>query len=462
MERGLSWVLRGVVAMFALLTLSLGFWSVVAGPGLMLHPKNPRLEQAQALVRRGGIYARGGEALSVTFETEAGLTRSFVGPLSTAHVVGYSDPRFGRTGLEASFNHVLLGMVHGTGVARVLHQALGLEWAGWDLVTTLDAHLQEVATRALDGRKGAIVALDPHDGSILAMVSHPTFDPAHLEEYLSGQRGEDAALFNRATQGQYPPGSVFKPVVMAVALEAGIASPGRLYLDEGVLSVGGRRIQNVGETSYGELAIDEALAYSSNVVFARLAGEIAPSVFRDFVESLGLGRRPSVDIPAAAGRMPTVTELDDAVLQAEVGIGQGPLLVTPLQMAVVTAAFANGGWRVEPGLISTVRSPDGSERAVRPERPVRVMAPGTAHVVKEAMVKAAQWGTAREATWPGGPPVAGKTGTAENPHGEPHAWFIGFFPAHDPRIAVAVVVENGGYGGVTAAPIARQLFAALD
>lgn len=462
MERGLKWVVRGIVALFALLTLSLSFWSVLAGPHLARHPRNPRWHQAEASVIRGGIYARGGEALSVTPGGELGRNRLFVGPPSAAHVVGYSDPRFGRAGIEAAYNQVLLGMVEGTWLARALYEVVGREWIGWDVVTTLDARLQEVAGGALEGRKGAIVALDPKDGSVLAMVSEPGFDPERLVQHLSGEPRGDGSLFNRAMQGVYPPGSAFKPVVLAAALEAGTVTPGQIFWDEGAVQIGGRRIQNAGGTPLGGLAVDEALAFSSNVVFASLAGEMDPRSLRDFAVKMGLGEPPRVDLPAAAGRLPTLSDLDDPVLRAEVGIGQGPLLVTPIQMAVVAAAIANGGWRVEPFFVSAVKAPDGSSRRLKARQPVRVMAAGTAAVVKRAMVAAVEQGTAQAARWPGGGPAAGKTGTAENPHGEPHAWFIGFYPADDPKIAVAIVVENGGYGGAVAAPIARELFALVD
>ncbi|HLS90278.1 MAG TPA: penicillin-binding transpeptidase domain-containing protein [Limnochordia bacterium] len=459
MERGLRWALKGVVGFFFLLSLWMGYWCVIRAPYLSAHPQNPRLQLVESKIRRGGIYARGGEALSVTTETQSGFVRSFVGPLSAAHVVGYSHPRYGKAGLEAAWNRYLLGVAGGAWLTRAFYEAMGWGWSGWDAVTTLDARLQEAAAAALGGHRGALVALDPKDGAILAMVSQPGYDPARLAALFEGQ-AEEGALFNRATQGQYPPGSTFKIIVMAAALESGAIKPEELFDDRGSVTIDGRKIQNPNGEAHGPIAIDEALAYSSNAVFARLASELDPRALYDVAVRLGFGARPPLEIAAAAGRLPRPEELESAVARAEMGIGQGALLVTPLQMALATAAVANGGWRVEPRLLEGFRTSSGEWQPARPAQPERVLAPGTAQVIKQAMIAAATWGTAKEASRPG--VVAGKTGTAENPHGKPHAWFVGFYPAHEPKVALAIVVENGGWAGQVAAPIARQFFAAVD
>jgi len=464
MERSLKWIRRALAALFAGLTLWMAYWSVIAAPRLAAHPGNPRLFQVEARIERGGIFARGGEALSVTQRAATGELRSYAGSRSLAHVVGYSDPRFGKAGLEAAFNAYLTGAAsRAAGWARWLSVALGRPWSGWDVVTTIDAPLQEAAAQAMAGRKGALVAMDPRDGAILAMVSEPAFDPGHLDAYLDrATQTAGAPFFNRATQGEYPPGSVFKPVVMAAALESGTVSATSLFWDVGSIRIGDRTIRNAGDAAYGVLALDDALALSSNAVFASIAASLSPGSLREFASRLGIGERPPVEIPASKGRLPSLAELADAVVRAEVGIGQGTLLVTPLQMAVVASAVANGGFRVEPTLLYGLRPPGGKERLAARPAPVRAMTSGTASVIKEAMVEAARRGTARGASRPLAKPVAGKTGTAENPHGEPHAWFIGFYPADDPRIAVAVIIENGGYGSATAVPIARSLFMAWE
>lgn len=461
MEQSLKWIRRAVAALFAALTLWTAYWSVVAGPFLSAHPRNLRRARLEAEVEPGGIYARGGEALSVTGRMEDGPKRIFVGPDSLAHTVGYRHPRFGKAGLEAALDAYLTG---GAGATGLLPWWLipGGRRRGWDVVTTLHLPLQEEAARALGGRTGAVVVMDPRDGAVLAMVSEPGFDPDRLESYLEEGSGAGAPLFNRATQGQYPPGSVFKPVVLAAALEAGLVGPDTVFWDTGSVRVGGRTIRNAGGAALGAVGLDEALAHSSNAVFASLGAALGAGELHDFAARLGIGRRPGIEIAAAPGRLPAAEELDDEAARAEVSIGQGALLVTPLQMAVVASAVANGGYKVEPTLVLAVRPPGQSARQLERAAPVRVMSQGTARVVKEAMVAAVLRGTAREVEWPGARAAAGKTGTAENPHGQPHAWFIGFYPADEPEIAVAVVVENGGFGSVSAVPVARSLFAAWD
>src|SRR5690606_12790129 len=292
------------------------------------------------------------------------------------------------------------GVAGGSQLARAFYEAIGWGWSGWDAVTTLDARLQEAAAAALAGHQGALVALDPKDGSILAMVSQPGYDPARLAALLEGQ-AEEGALFNRATQGQYPPGSTFKIIVLAAALESGAIKPDRLFDDRGSVTIDGRKIQNANGRAYGPIAIDEALAYSSNAVFAELASELDPRALYDVAVRLGFGARPPLEIAAAAGRLPRPEELESAVARAEVGIGQGALLVTPLQMALAAAVVANGGWRVEPRLLVGFRTPNGQWQPAPPVQPERVLAPGTAQVVKQAMIAAATWGTAKEASRPG-------------------------------------------------------------
>lgn len=452
MERGLDVAVKAVAVLFVLITLWVGFWSVVAGPGLMLHPRNPRVAQVEQEILRGGIYSREGKPLAVSTE---GQVR--IGSGAAVHLVGYSDRRFGKAGLEAAFDEALLGFVEGSGPARFWRAALGQRWQGWDLVTTIDFDLQLAAEQALGERPGAAVVLDPASGAILAMASWPRFDPHRLEEHLGGEAG-GTALFNRATQGQYPPGSSFKPVVLAAALESRRVRPGDVFNDVGSLTVEGRIIRNAGGVAHGRLALDDALAVSSNVVFARLALEVGWEPLRQVAEAFGFGAPArSLGVPVAAGNLPGPGQKGAAL--AEAGIGQGELLVTPLQMAVFAAAIANGGWRVHPHAGLLLRSPDGNERLIEAPAPVRAISAGTAHVVREAMIAAVERGTGREAKV-AGIDVAGKTGTAENPHGPPHAWFIGFAPARNPRIALAVVVENGGAGGAVAAPIARKIFEA--
>lgn len=456
MERGVTWAIRLVVLLFGVLVVWISYWSVIASPNLAAHPRNARLQQTEAAIVRGAILSSNGAVLA---HSETPRTRRYSGDVSLIHTVGYHHTRFGLSGLERTFNRELLGLMDGAAGARLWAELTGRLWHGWDLLTTIDTRLQDVAASSLGARTGAVVAINPQDGAVLAVVSSPGFEPSRLEDVLGGARPADDPLFNRATSGQYPPGSAFKPVVLAAALESRAVPPNTVFEDRGFVVSGGRRIENAGQRAYGPLALDDALAVSSNAVFAQLAAAVGADELTAAARRFGLGARPSVPLPAASGNVPSGERLTDPAALAAMGIGQSELLVTPLQMAVAAAVIANGGWRVTPYFVEGLRSPSGRERTAAHPKPVRVISPGTAHFVREAMITAVASGTGSNAAI-SGVPVAGKTGTAEVGHGRPHAWFVGFAPAREPVVAVAVVVEHGGGGGAAAAPIARAVLEA--
>lgn len=453
MERGVRWALLFVVALFAILTVWTSFWSVLAGPGLAVHPRNARLRQINNEIVRGGIYAR--DDTPIALSSTAGV-RQFVGSATFAHTVGYSNRRYGQSGLERAYNKELLGLVDETALARLWARLNGDVWVGWDVVTTLDNKLQEAAVRAMGDRVGAVVAIDPRDGAVLAMLSTPGFHPERVEEALATSDAGLNPLFNRAALGQYPPGSAFKPLVLAAALESGAVRPDEVYDDEGSTLIGGRRIENANGVAHGSLALDDALAVSSNTVFGQMAVDVGAAELTEFARSVGLGDRLRFPIPTAPGNLPENHLLEDKAALAALGIGQGALLVTPLQMAVAVSAIANGGWRTTPYIVSHMRRPDRSLRQVAIAPGVRALSPGTAHFVREAMIEVVERGTGTAAGVEG-LVVAGKTGTAEVGDSRSHAWFVGFAPARAPQVAVVVVVEHGGYGGTVAAPIARAI-----
>lgn len=424
-----GWLAGAALAVIMLL----GYWQM-ARADLRTHPYNPRLSGQAALAARGGIFDRRGEVLAETRTQGGVLQRRLVGPASLIHVVGYVDPRFGLSGIEASYHGELAGLSRS--FLDWWRDPLRRRRQGKDVWLTIDARVQAAAERALAGRPGAIVALRPATGEVLAMVSNPGFAPAELPELLAGgQAAAGAPLVNRAVQGLYPPGSTFKVLTMAAAVDAGLI------------------------TSREELAdAQAALAASSNEFFARLGLQLGARELAAAAGRAGFGARLLRELPTAVSPLPGAVALGDV---AQASIGQGELVATPLQMALVAAAMANGGVAMRPHVVLAVRAPGGPiARAAAPE-PLGVPAfsPVAARAVTEAMVMAVESGTARAAALPG-IRVAGKTGTAQNPHGEPHAWFIGFAPAFQPEVAVAVLVEGGGSGGQTAAPAGRAVLAA--
>jgi peptidoglycan glycosyltransferase len=332
---------------------------------------------------------------------------------------------------------------------------------GNDVNLTLDLRLQGVADRALGPRRGAVIALDPRTGEVLAAVSHPSFDPADVaRRWQDLQRDPMRPLLCRATQGLYPPGSSFKLVTAAAALEAGVMRPGTPCFCGGAFFIGSYRIPCFRGTVHGGLTFEEAVARSCNVTFARVGTRLGDQRLLAQAARFGLGQPIPGDLETSRSRIPPPDRRLRRAIVAQLAFGQGPVAVTPIQMALIGASIANGGVMMRPGIVHSVVSPEGERLARFTPHPLRrVMSRATADALRAMMTRGVAGGTGGRARLPG-VAVAGKTGTAQNPHGEDHAWFIGFAPADKPRIAVAVIVEHGGIGGRVAAPVARDVLAA--
>lgn len=374
---------------------------------------------------------------------------------AAAPLLGYCSRVYGEAGLESSLNQRLLG----NPIPRDPRSAYKI-WkkggrGGDDVVLTVDSDLQKKVYEALGGYKGAAVVMNVRDGSLLALASAPSYNPEeeqlekHWEEI---SRNEEAAcLLNRSIQGLYPPGSTFKTLIMAGCLEDGFVSPNESFSCEGKDLIV-NFVLNCSSV-HGRLSLKEALAYSCNVAFGRLGLRLRMEGIRKWMHSFRLDD-PLKDVPGAARAVfPTV---DTSSAPAETAIGQGDTLVSPLHMARVAAVIANRGEDVEPYLLKEQLS--GSEAVWRyePEKAKRIISKKNAALVAEAMELTVLEGTGTAAYIPG-VKVAGKTGSAENPHGKVHAWFIGYAPADNPKIAVAVILENAGGGGKFAAPAARTI-----
>ncbi len=402
--------------------------------------------------------------------------------LDTLEADGYrSGDLIGRTGVERRYEDWLRGE---DGVEYVVVNARGRRVSilqegdakparpGQDLTLTLDLKVQRALEEAMDGvARGAAVALDPRDGGILALVSRPTYDPNEFSRGLSHARWRELSggganpLLNRAIQGVYPPASTFKIVTMAAALIRGVARPGtRLAPCAGGMVYGGRRFGCWDRAGHGSLDFVGALQHSCDVYFYQIGLRLGLADLGRTARALGLGARTGVDLPQEArGLIPDAAYYDRrwgagrwrSGLLLNLAIGQGELLLTPLQMALLAAEAANGARPLRPHLVARV----GQGGVFRPERPAQ---PGLAAettvwaTVREAMELTVSAGTGGAARVPG-VRVAGKTGTAQNPHGGDHALFICFAPVDSPTVAVAVVVENAGHGGSVAAPRAGAL-----
>jgi peptidoglycan glycosyltransferase len=426
---------------------------LLEGPALLAKPSNPR-HTALAL-GRGSILASDGTPLAVT----RGTTRIYPQGSLVAQVVGYASARYGTTGLEDAFNGVLTAHPESVDPIAQLGQILGGSYAaprGADVVTTLDLRVQSALVAGLARyRRAAGVVLDPRTGAVLALASIPSYDPNLLDVRWSSLSHDLASpLLDRSTGGLYPPGSTFKIVTAADALDAGVVTMDSTFSDEGGFTVGNFTVHNDEEEVTGTQRLVGAFALSSNVDFAQIALRIGADRWFEYAARWQLGRGVEFDLPVTHDRVPAATEVSPGVL-AQLGFGQASLLVTPMRMALIGATIAHDGTTPRPYLVRRIAASE-TGLATRPETLAEPISPETAHEVRDLMVAVVARGTGTAARLPN-VVVAGKTGTATNPHGRSHAWFVAFAPAAAPRVAVAIVVENVGYGGTYAAPIARDV-----
>lgn len=423
---------------------------------------NPRLSSADLTVQRGRIFDRNGTVLADTVRDGNDWKRVYPEP-AAAYLMGYYSPLiYGSAGLEQTYNGELSGEKGGNPLTRWMNDLLHRPQQGLDLQTTLDLSLQQEAEDQLDGRTGAVILIDVKTGAILAMASNPHDDPNQL--FTDSAAEHDAAvaywqqlnddpshpLVQRAVNGLYPPGSTFKTITAAAAIDTGIASPDKVYTDDGSLDVDGHNIPeyNRPDDSVDQWTLAQGLAWSLNVVYAQVGLALGPDKLAEYAKKFGIGQKIPFDLPVSQGQIASSSDfLNDKPALADTAFGQGELLVTPLNMALVAAAIANGGVMMQPRLVDRVTTPDGKTVETRsPEVWRTPISKKTADQVRDMMIGAVNDGWASEAAI-NGLVVGGKTGTAELGNNEPpHAWFIGFVGNPTPRYAVAVVLEHGGEG----------------
>lgn len=469
-----------VMAMFLALMVATTLVQYVQAPRLNNDNRNVRTLYAEYNNYRGGIIVDGKAiAYSRPVEDSFGFQRRYTDGDLYAPVTGFYSVVYGRSGIEKYANDILTGTADTLFWSRMQDLITGRQQQGSSVELTIDAKVQQAAWDALGDQKGAVVAIDPQTGAILAMVSKPSYDPSLLAAHsttkvnraytqLLGNEGDP--LVNRTIAGDtYPPGSVFKLVVAAAALQekgltpdSEVASPRTLKLPLSSAS-----IENYGGESCGadRITLTRALTISCNTAFAQLGLDLGADTLRAQAEAFGFDSALSVPMPVTPSRYPANPDLPQTALSA---IGQQDVRVTPLQVALITAAIANGGHQMQPYLVQTVRSPDLTVVSTTKPRELRTpITAATADALRQMMLEVVRTGTGRPAQI-SGVDVAGKTGTAQTtPGADPHAWFTAFAPASNPRVAVAVVVEHGGSlgseatGGRVAAPIARAVIEAV-
>lgn len=462
-----------LVVLMVALTANLTYLQAFAADSIAANPANTRGLAAELRQQRGSIITADGVVLAESVPSGDVYARRYPQGALAAHVVGYYSVRFGRAGVEASANETLAGKRDFSSFADMIAAASGARVPGNDVRLTIDSRIQRAAEEALGGRRGAVVAINPETGAVLAMASNPGYDPGSVDdqwEALSAEGG-GAPLVNRSVASLYPPGSTYKVVTLAAAFEANAATPDTTYPGPASMEIGGAPITNYGGSSFGTIDLRQATASSVNTVFGQLARDIGARQLVATSEAFGVNNQVPFDLPVRTSLMPNPAEMT-VWETAWAGVGQpvgehdsppGPQ-VTPLQMALVTAGIANNGVVMRPYLVNTITDHAGQVVTTTTARPWRTaIGGGTATTVSELMIGVVTNGSGARARIPN-VTVAGKTGTAEAGKSvETHAWFVAFAPAEQPRVAVAIVLENSGVGGTVAAPAARNVLqAALE
>jgi peptidoglycan glycosyltransferase len=469
LSRRLTHSATAIAIMLVALVVNLTSIQVVQARALNNHPANTRGLAEEMRSPRGSIVAADGVVLAESAREGEIYRRSYPQGTLAAHTVGYYSTTYGRAGIEAAMNDALSGQRVFRTLRDAVEAAAGLPVPGNDVWLTIDTRVQQAAQQALSGYRGAVVAIDPGTGAVLAMASSPTYDPGSIDSSWDELVADASApLFDRAAQSLYPPGSTFKVVTLTGALDTGAASAETTYTGPGRLEIGGAPVTNYGGGSYGVVDVRSATMRSINTVFAQMAVDMGPEALVAQSEAFGFNKVPQIETPARASLMPVPGEMTTWET-AWAGVGQpvgehesppGPQS-TALQMALVSAGLANEGVVMRPYFVGRVTDQAGRViTSTEPRRWITATDPGTAAQVSAIMVDTVNSGTGTRARIPG-VAVAGKTGTAETGKGaQSHAWFIAFAPAENPTVAVAIVLENAGTGGSVAAPAARTVLEA--
>ena len=448
-------VLTGFCMLFTILIGYLSYFQVFKAEAVKNNSYNKRLWLNEENVLRGSILDRNGRVLVYSEKNDKSSTRYYKYGNLYSHIIGYSYREYGKAGLELAYNNALLNINENAAINEIKNLVLPSS-VGNDLRLTIDHSLQEKARGLLKGRKGAIVAMNPRTGEIYAMVSLPDFDTSNLREnWKSISEDPNSPLLNRATQGLYTPGSVFKIITTVAALETPELE--KHYSCSGTTKIDGYIFKDYNSKAHGEVDLKKAFVKSCNTYFAEKSLIIGKEKLGNTAEKFMFNNKISFDLPTKISQFSYKGNIGKTDLAAS-GIGQGKTLVTPLNMAMVASSIANDGVMVKPILVKEIVNKDGKIlRTNKTEILSTVGSSALTNEVKEMMMEVVQSGTGTNGRIKN-VKVAGKTGTAENPSGNTHSWFVGFAPAMEPKIAVAVILEESGTtGGQGAAPIARDI-----
>ena len=437
--------------LFVALVANLTLIMVVQAKDYQNMPGNNHTAAREATVKRGTIATYDGVTLAESILTDDGTyARSYPAGDLASQVVGYYSTKYGTSGIEASQNETLTGEQNFASWLDVLNAQAGITTPGHDIVLTIDSGVQRAAQQAIEGYTGACVVIDPKSGAVLAMASSPTYDAADFDTVLdeAAAGSGTTALLNRATQAQYAPGSTFKMVTLATALENDIASEDTVFDSPGEMEIGNAPVRNFDGNDYGELTLAQATEMSSNTAFAQLGVEIGADVLASGAEAFGFNKQLDFDLPLAMSvmsdpRQMSVWETAWAAVGQPVGdeAGGGPI-ATVLEMAMVGCALANDGTIMHPYLVEGVYNANGQRSfTASPTTFQQAVSKRTADRMTTVLEGVVSNGTGYNAQLQGAA-VAGKTGTAETGNDADDSWFVGYAPADDPEVVVAVILEQ--------------------
>ena len=446
----------GFSVLFALLVANLTLIMVVQADYYQNMAGNNHTLMQESDTERGSISTYDGVVLAESQQTEDGsYERVYPAGDLASHVVGYYSTQYGTSGIEASENETLKGQQNYASWTDVINAAAGINTPGNDVRLTINSTIQQAAQDALEGETGAAVVMDPSTGAVLAMASSPTYSAGDVEallEQAAASDGSDDAgqLVNRATHGLYAPGSTFKIVSLATALQNGIASEDSVYASPGTMEIGNAEVSNFGDESYGDITLQRATALSSNTVFGQLGVQIGAQLLVEGAEAFGFNKDLDFELPVVTSLMPDpdeMTEWETAWASAGEPVGEHESPAGPqasvLEMAMVGCAVANNGTIMQPYLVDSVYNANG-ERSYQAQATTYLQAitSETASRVKEVLKDVVDYGTGTTAAI-NGVQVAGKTGTAEHPDGD-DGWFVGMADADSdtPSVVVAIVLEK--------------------
>jgi len=467
---------------FGALAAGAGYWQVVRSAPLSAAPDNPAVIAAQRQAPRGRIVDRDGTVLADNKRDSNGEPYRVYRDSAMSPVIGYASRLFGTAGLERTYDAQLVGATRPDPVSDLLKKFETNPYDPQQLTLSISLPLQRAAVRALGNDRGAVVMLDPRTGEVLTLASTPTYDasavanPDTSETAFNQLRASTTQpLLPRATQGRYVPGSVFKIITALAGLDSGAVTPDTTYpqqpkAEKDGLLVSGFRIHDGHHPETGSKALNfyEATEVSCNIWYALTGLKTGGDQLAAMAQRLGFGQTIPFDLPIGRSQLTNGGGtfgggFADAVELANASYGQAETLVTPIQMALVAATVANGGVLMQPHIVISFSGTKSGTRPVPVQAWRQVVPASIADEVRQAMQRAVEGSLGRKFTSGAKIPgvlTAGKSGTAElGGSGEPNSWFIGFAPADNPQVAIAIVVEQGGRGGARAAPMAGDLMA---